>query len=204
MRRMLFGRVCGAAIGGLIAIGGAARAAAQPAPEGASGARFAVEGYLAHYSLDDRVAVGKQSLGAFGLRLTFIHPEPAATSRPMVDRLTGGFFATFSPNQGRPSVNTLHVGVETIMPFLARPAGGHLDPFASFGLGIFRTSSENQLTTTGAGRINRSDLAFTPALGTRIALFDGIGARADLRAPLLFGPAITANFVAEGGLYVSF
>jgi len=178
-------------------------AAAQPRTGPGAGYRYTVEGYLAQYSLDDRIGTDKQALGAFGARVMFVRPDPDRASRSMVDRAVGGVFATFSPNQGTPAINTLHIGVETDIPFVARPIGGHLDPFFGFGIGAFRTSRPNALAG-GPKRITRTDLAFTPALGTRIPFFSGIGARGDVRMPLVFGMSTTANFVAEGGLYVSF
>jgi hypothetical protein len=166
--------------------------------------RYTLEGYVAQYSLDDRIGTSKQNIGGGGLRLTFNRPEVPRAGRSIVDRATGNVFATYTPRQGTPSVSTLHYGVESDFPVLQHPAGGVLDPFFAFGLGLFHTSRENLVSTTSRGRINRTDFAFTPALGTRVALARGTGLRGDVRMPVVFGTSTTANFVGEVGVYVSF
>src|SRR5947209_4157842 len=102
------------------------RAGAQPhaAPTGDAGFSYSVEGYVAQYSLDTKVATNVRSIGAFGARVMFIRPDPDRDSRSIIDRAVGGVFATFSPNQGTPALNTLHIGVETDLPFFVRPIGG--------------------------------------------------------------------------------
>lgn len=202
MRRGEWRRVI-AGIGVLAASVAPSVAWAQPKKSG-DDFRYSIEGYLAEYSIDDKLGNDRSSHGGFGARVLINRPDPdRAEPHSVVDRAVGGFFATFTPNQGTPSLNTLHVGFETDVPFLLRPAAGHFDPFFGVGIGVFRTSRPN-LLAGGTKRINRSDLAFTPAVGTRIPFFNGIGARGDLRMPIVFGLSTTANFVAEGGLYVSF
>jgi len=164
-----------------------------------------VEAYAARYALDDRVGTNKQNLDGFGLRLMYERRDPARPATTFLDRARGGAFATYTTKQGSPNLSTLHLGLQTDLSFLQRPLGGVLDPFFSFGIGIFRSSRENLVTTTRAGkRIVESSFSFIPGLGTRIGLVDRFGARVDLRAPFLFGTSSTANFVGEGGLYVSF
>lgn len=194
--------------GAAIAAGTAAVVAVAVAPRHAAaqdalGFRYTLEAYAASYTLDDAIGTNKQNLGGFGARLTLNPREPDRPRATLADRAVGALFATYTAKQGSPDVSTLHVGAQTDASFLPRPLGGILDPFLSLGLGIFRTSREN-LIAPGGKRITRSDLAFSPAVGTRIHLGRGIGARGDLRAPLVFGTATTANFVAEGGLFVSF
>ncbi|MBV9881330.1 MAG: hypothetical protein JO180_12575 [Gemmatirosa sp.] len=174
-----------------------------PAPD-APTFRYSVEGYLAQYALDDKTNSNSQSIGGFGLRLMAYRGASAAGGRGALDRASTSVFATFTPDQGTPKGNSIHVGAAIDVPFFRAPLGGVLDPFASVGLGVFHTSRDVPNTTGGSGRLRRSDLALTPGVGTRIPFFNGIGARADLRAPIVFGFQTTANFVAEGGLYVSF
>ena len=164
-----------------------------------------IEAYAARYALDDRVGTNKQNLDGFGLRLMYERRDPARPATNFLDRARGGAFATYTTKQGSPNLSTLHLGLQTDLSFLQRPLGGVLDPFFSFGIGIFRSSRENLVTTTRVGkRIVESSFSFIPGLGTRIGIVDRFGARVDLRAPLLFGTSSTANFVGEGGLYVSF
>jgi hypothetical protein len=170
---------------------------------GATPFRHTLEAYVAQYSLDRRLGTNKRDLDGFGLRLTFQRPEAERTGRTVADRATGALFATYTPSQGDPKVSTLHAGAQTDVSILPRPVAGLLDPFASFALGVFYTSRAN-LVGTGGGRIRRTDLALTPGIGTRLRFLEGIGARGDLRMPLVFGLATTANVVAEAGLYVSF
>lgn len=181
----------------------AARLAAQ-APAEPAAFRYTVEGYLAHYRLDDQLATStRQRFGGFGARVTFNRPDPDRGARTSIlDRATGSLFATFTAKQGSPDVSTLHVGVQTDFSILPHPLGGHVDPFFGLSLGIFRTSRENIVNRSG--RVNHSDLALSPGAGVRIPFFRGIGARGDVRAPLVFGTSTTANVVFEGGLYLSF
>ena len=194
------GKVRWLAVVGLL-VAPIARVAAQPAGRG-SPFRYVVHGYLAQYSLDDRLAPGKQNLGGFGLRLGFNPPDPDRPTRGILDRAQGSLFATYTAKQGNPDMTTVHVGVATDFSLLPRPAGGHLDPFFGLGLGVFITSVEPVLQ--GTDRVKRSDLAVTPGVGLRVPFFNGIGARGDVRAPLVFGASTTANVVAEAGLYFSF
>jgi hypothetical protein len=179
----------------------AAARAQQPA---APGFRFSVEGYLAQYALGDALRLSARSPWGYGVRVVGTRRDPSRVTHSLAERATGGFFAAFTPQQGDPGVTTLHAGIQTDASFLDRPLAGVLDPFVSFGLGIFRTSIKNNTTFGNGKRVNRTDLAFTPALGTRIPFFNGVGARADLRVPIVFGVSTTVNLAAEGGLYVSF
>jgi hypothetical protein len=164
-----------------------------------------LEVFAARYALDDRVGTNKQNLDGFGVRFMYDRRDPTRPAASFLDRARGGAFATYTAKQGSPNLSTLHVGLQTDLSFLQNPLGGVLDPFFSFGLGIFRTSRENVVTTTRAGkRIVESSFSFVPGLGTRIGFGDRLGARVDVRAPFLFGTSSTANFVGEGGLYVNF
>jgi hypothetical protein len=180
------------------------------APAGAAAQRRVeeiktVEAYAARYALDNRVGTSKQNLDGFGLRLMYERRDPTRPAASFLDRTRGGAFATYTAKQGSPNLSTLHIGLQTDLSFLQNPLGGVIDPFFSFGIGIFRSSRENLVTSTRAGkRIVESDFALTPALGTRVGLLDRFGARLDLRMPFLFGTSATANFVGEGGVYFSF
>jgi hypothetical protein len=192
-----------------LAAAGAAALAMAGVPVGA-GAQVrelrTVEAYAARYSLHAQLGSGRQDLDGFGLRLQFDRFDPERPGRTLFDRTRGGVFATYTAKQGTPNISTLHVGVQTDASVLPRPLAGVLDPFISFGIGLLHTSQETLVaTTTSQGhRITRTDFAFTPAVGTRLGVVNRVGARVDLRAPFVFGASTTANFVAEGGLYVSF
>ena len=176
------------------------QAAAQDQPLGIRPTRFTAQVYLAQYSLDNAAADGgRAGVGGFGGRLMFNRSTAANALRTFFTRASGGVFATYT-NQD--DVSTLHYGVQgDVALFPAPVARGWLDPFISVGLGGFRTSVNNPL---GEGNIVNTDLALTPAAGTRIPLFSGISFRGDLRAPIIFGESTTVNFVAEGGLSLSF
>jgi hypothetical protein len=177
-----------------------AAAAQRRGPE-----RRTLEPFVARYSLDDRVGTSKQNLDAYGLRLQFERVDEGRPTRNLLDRTRGGVFATYSPKQGSPDLSTLFFGVQTDASILPTPLGGALDPFVSFGIGVFRTSRENVVTTNQTGkRIVQTAFSFIPAVGTRVGLIDRVGARVDLRAPFLFGSSTTANFVGEAGVYFSF
>jgi hypothetical protein len=69
------------------------------------------------------------------------------------------------------------------------------------GAGVLRSKAE---PATGRS-VTSSDFAVTPAVGTRIPFFSGIGFRGDLRSPIVFSDGDTrVHFLAEGGIYVSF
>jgi hypothetical protein len=189
----------GAALAALPAI-----AHAQTSTDGGQPYRFTVEGYLAQYWLDNGVA-DKQGLGGFGGRLMFNRSTPARAVRTLADRATVGVFATYTTGQGDPEVSTLHAGAEVDASLFGAPiASGFLDPFVSIGAGFYRVSADLPATTGSNDRRVRTDFALTPAAGTRVPFFNGIGARGDLRLPIIFGNTTSVNFVAEGGLYVSF
>ena len=179
----------------------ASQAAAQDQPMGIRPTRFTAEVYLAQYSLDNAAADGgRAGVGGFGGRLMFNRSTAANALRTFFTRASGGVFATYT-NQD--DASTLHYGVQgDVALFPAPVARGWLDPFISVGLGGFRTSVDNP---SGSGSIVNTDLALTPAAGTRIPLFSGMSFRGDLRAPIIFGDGNTSvNFVAEGGLSLSF
>ena len=178
----------------------ASQAAAQDTPLGVRPTRFTAQLYLAQYSLDNAgTDGGRQGLGGFGGRLMFNRSTAAEALRTFFTRASGGAFATYT-NQD--DFSTLHYGVQGDVALVPAPvARGFLDPFVSVGLGAFRQSVNNPL---GEGSIVNTDFALTPAVGTRVPLFSGISFRGDLRAPIIFGESTTANFVAEGGLSLSF
>ena len=154
--------------------------------------RRTVELFGARYALADKIGTDKSSLDGLGARLQFERYDPDRPARSLWGRTRGGLFAAYTTSQGTPELSTLHVGVQT-------------DASVLFGIGLFHTSRQNLLTQIGNGRrIKRTDFAFTPAVGTRIGMVDRFGARVDLRAPFVFGTSMTANFVAEGGIYFSF
>lgn len=181
----------------------AGRAGAQDTPVGVRPYRFTVEGLLAQsYLNDDLVGGDKNTFGGYGVRVLFNRSTPAAALRSFADRASVGAFLTASSGQGALDVSTLHFGVQADVSMLPRPAfRGTLDPFFSLGVGAFRTTFG---PTTGTGDIKNTDLAVTPAIGTRLSLFSGIGFRGDLRAPIVFGNSTTVNGVAEGGIFLSF
>jgi len=183
-------------------------AAALPATAGAQRQleqRHTVEVYAAQYALQSGFGIAKKDIGGFGLRYEFERFDPERPGRTLFDRTRGGVFATYTAKQGSPDATTLHVGVQTDASMLPRPFLGAVDPFISFGIGLFHTSQASVIPTTSqAKRISRTDFAFTPAVGTRHGVVNRAGVRLDLRPPFVFGLSTTANFVAEGGLYVSF
>jgi hypothetical protein len=182
----------------LIALPGS-QAIAQDAPLGVRPTRFTAELYLAQYSFDNPGGGDREGLGGFGGRLMFNRSTASEALRTFFTRASGGVFATYTTKD---DASTLHYGVQGDVALFPAPiARGFLDPFVSVGLGGFRTSVNNPL---GEGNIVNTDLAFTPAAGTRIPLFNGISFRGDLRVPVIFGESTTVNFVAEGGLSLSF
>lgn len=181
----------------------AARAAAQDTPAH----RFTLEGYAAAMRFDGAAIPGNDnSPGGYGARLMFNHAEPSRALRSFFGRASAGVFATFTTGQGNLDTRTTHYGVEGEAPLFRAPLYHLLDPFVSLGAGVLRTSSQAQTATgvTTTGRFVTNDFALTPAVGTRIPLFGGIGFRGDLRLPVVFGDKTTINSVAQGGVYVSF
>jgi hypothetical protein len=175
-------RAASAALAGAIAVAALApaRASAQDTPVGMRPYRFTVEGLLAQSYLDDAlVGSGKQSFGGYGVRVLFNRSTPAATLRSFAERASVGAFLVRTNAQGTGDLATTHAGVQADVSLLPRPAfRGTLDPFVSLGLGGFRT----------AGRgFSNTDLAVTPAIGTRLSIIQGFGLRGDLRAPVVFG-----------------
>ena len=179
------------------------RAAAQDTPVGVRPYRFTIEGLLAQsYLNDDLVGNDKNTFGGYGVRVLFNRSTPAATLRSFAQRASVGAFLTASSGQGARDAATLHYGVQADVSLLPRPAfRGTLDPFFSLGVGGFRSA---YAPASGTGDIEKTSLAVTPALGTRLSLLQGFGVRGDLRAPIVFGNKTTVNGVAEGGVFVSF
>ena len=180
----------------ILAAVAASPAAAQEA--GPQPYRFTVEGYLANYSFDRGQGGDRASVGGYGVRVMFNRSTVAAAARTFFDRASAGAFATFTAEQD--GVSTQHIGGQVDVALLPTPiASGLLDPFVSVGAGVLRSSYDAPNVPTS------TDFAFTPAAGTRIRLFSGIGFRGDLRFPIVFSDGDTrAHFLAEGGVYVSF
>jgi hypothetical protein len=181
----------------------AAAAVAQDTSVGERPYRFTVEGYLAQSRFDGGTVAGdKSNLGGYGARVMFNRSTPAATLRSVFDRASVGAFATFTGKQGEVAASTVHYGVQGDVSLFPTPiARGFLDPFVSVGLGALRTSYD---AAGISGRVVNTDLAFTPAVGTRLGFPGGFGFRGDIRFPVVFGSSTTLNTVAEGGVYLSF
>jgi hypothetical protein len=161
--------------------------------------RFTVEGYLANYFAYDRGPGGdRASIGGYGVRAMFNRSTVARAARSFFDRASAGVFATFTGEQD--GVSTQHFGGQVDVALLPTPiAGGLIDPVVSLGAGALRSSYEAPNVPSS------TDLSIIPAAGARIPFFSGIGARADLRAPLVFSDGDTrVHFLAEAGIYISF
>jgi hypothetical protein len=178
----------------------ASAAAAQDTPTGVQPYRFTVEGYLANYWLDRGESLDRASVGGYGARVMFNRSTPATVARTFFSRASVGAYATFTAEQDR--VSTQNLGVQLDVPiFPMAIAAGRLDPFISLGAGVLRSKAEllNDVEATN------TDFTIIPAAGTRIPFFSGIGFRGDLRAPIVFSDGNTQlNFLAEGGIYISF
>jgi hypothetical protein len=184
--------------GGLVLAAGPAIAGAQDTPEGVRPYRFTVSGHLANYWLDRGEGGDRASVGGYGVRVMFNRSDVARAARTFFDRASAGAFATFTAEQD--GVSTQNLGGQVDVSLFSAPvARGFLDPFISLGAGVLRSSYEND-------RIEATtDFAITPAAGTRIPFFSGLGFRGDLRAPIVFSDGNTqVNFLAEGGIYISF
>lgn len=179
-------------------LAGATAASAQEAT-GVQPYRFSVEGYLANYWLDRGGDLDRANVGGYGVRMMFHRSTPAEVARTFFSRASVGAYATFTSEQDR--VSTQNLGVQLDVPLFATAiASGRLDPFVSLGAGVFRNKSEQP-----GGDVTTTDFTIIPAAGTRIPFFSGIGFRGDLRAPIVFSDGNTQlNFLAEGGIYVSF
>ena len=179
---------------------GAVSASAQESSTGVQPYRFTVEGYLANYWLDRGGDLDRASVGGYGARVMFNRSTAAAVARSFFNRASAGAYATFTAEQDRVSTQNLGVQVDVAL-FPTAIASGRLDPFLSLGAGVLRSKAEQ---TTGDDRTT-TDFTIIPAAGTRIPFFSGIGFRGDLRMPIVFSDGNTQlNFLAEGGLYVSF
>lgn len=173
-----------------------APAAAQDTDTGIRPYRFTAGAYLAQYSLDPGVG-DRVGQGGYGVRLMFNRSDAARAARSLFGRATAGVFATLT-SEG--DVSSQNFGVQADVALLPTPiARGLLDPFVSLGIGGFRTSVDD-----GTNDFSETNLAITPAAGTRVPLLGGIGFRGDLRAPIVFGSDTRVQWLAEGGLYVSF
>jgi hypothetical protein len=177
-----------------------APAAAQNTSTGVQAYRFTVEGYLANYWLDRGGDLDRASVGGYGARVMFNRSTPADVARTFFNRSSVGAYATLTAKQD--NVTTQNLGVELDVPLLPTAiAGGRLDPFVSLGAGVLRSKSDQ---ASGDSRTT-TDFTIIPAAGTRIPFFSGIGFRGDLRLPIVFSDGNTQlNFLAEGGVYVSF
>ena len=175
-----------------------ATAAAQDTPAGTRPYRFTVSGHLANYWLDRGEGGDRASVGGYGIRVMFNRSDVAETARGFFGRASAGAFATFTSEQD--GVSTQNIGGQVDVDLLPAPiARGFLDPFVSLGLGVLRSSYEDERIES------TTDFAITPAAGTRIPFFGGVGFRGDLRAPIVFSDGNTQlNFLAEGGIYISF
>ncbi len=172
--------------------------AAQDTPTGVRPYRFTAEGYLANYWLDRGQDLDRASVGGYGVRLMFNRSDAARAARTLFGRSSVGVFATLTTAQDGVSTQNLGGQVDVAL-FPAPIARGLLDPFLSLGAGVLRTDYDDRT------RQNSSDFAITPAAGTRIPFFSGIGFRGDLRAPIVFSDGDTrAHLLAEGGFYISF
>jgi hypothetical protein len=162
--------------------------------------RFTVEGFLANYWLDRGGDLDRASVGGYGARVMFNRSTPADVARTFFNRSSVGAYAVFTAEQDR--VSTQNLGVQLDVPILPTAiAAGRLDPFVSLGAGVLRSKAE---LANGQDRTT-TDFTIIPAAGTRIPFFSGIGFRGDLRLPIVFSDGNTQlNFLAEGGLYVSF
>ncbi len=191
-----------AALAGLAALV-PAHARAQDTPAGVRPYRFTVEGLLAQsYLADELVGGDRNTFGGYGVRVLFNRSTPANALRSLADRASVGAFLVASSGQGPRDAASLHYGVQADVSLFPRPVfRGTLDPFFSLGAGALRTA---YAARSGTGDVKRTNLAVTPALGTRLSLLQGFGLRGDLRAPVVLGSSTTVNAVAEGGVFVSF
>lgn len=185
------------------ALGAASLCAAAPAAAQdptVQAYRFTVQGYLANYWLDRGGDLDRASVGGYGARVMFNRSTPADVARTFFNRSSVGAYATITSEQDR--VSTQNLGVQLDVPlFPTAIAAGRLDPFVSLGAGVLRSSAEQ---LSGDDRTT-TDFTIIPAAGTRIPFFSGIGFRGDLRLPIVFSDGNTQlNFLAEGGIYVSF
>lgn len=159
--------------------------------------RFTLEGYLSQMSLDSD-ASSRTGLGGFGVRAMFNRSDVAKAARTLFERASAGAFWTYAKKSG---ATYNHIGGEVDVPVVSAPINGLFDPFVGLGAGVFRASAPSGVRGT---KLTSTDFALTPAAGIRIPFFSGIGARGDLRLPIVFGNSTSVNFAAEGGIYLSF
>ena len=187
-------RALGIAIAAAVAAAPFTAAAQEAGPQPY---RFTVEGYLSQMSLDSD-ASSRTGLGGFGVRAMFNRSTVAAAARTFFDRASAGAFWTYAKKSG---VSFNHIVGEVDVALLPAPINGLFDPLISVGAGVFRSSAPSGVS---GAKLTSSDFAVTPGAGIRVPFFSGIGARGDLRMPIVFGASTSVNFVAEGGLFVSF
>ncbi len=203
MRRPRRAPLTPAFAGAAVLAGVAVPAAAQDTEVGVRPYRFTVQGYVVQSRFDGAAVPGSAiSRGGYGARIMFNRSTAAATLRHFVERGTVGAFASYTGRQGDRAASTLHYGVQgDVALFATPPFRGVLDPFVSVGAGALRTAHD---ASGVRGRVVATNVALTPAVGTRLQLARGLGLRGDLRLPLVFGRSFTANPTAEGGAYLSF
>ncbi|HET7456232.1 MAG TPA: hypothetical protein VFJ74_01170 [Gemmatimonadaceae bacterium] len=167
----------------------------------APASRFAVELYLAQYSVETE-ASSRTGLGGFGARVMFGHSDATNVLRTFFNRARAGAFITYTAKQKENDVATTHVGAQADFPLLATPMNGYLDPFVSLGAGVFHASTTGSVAGTNT---TSNDFALTPAVGTLIPITGAISFRGDLRDVVIFGQnKTTNNFLAEGGISIGF
>ena len=164
-----------------------------------------LEIYAAHYWLDAQGSGSRPTLGGVGGRLmtTFGRHDRTTGGGSWYTRSAFGVFATYTAKQNDNQVTTIHYGAQVDAQLLPMPLAHVLDPFVSLGVGGFRTKVDNA-GLLGGESVTNTDLAITPALGSHFRLTPNIAIRGDLRDVIIFGDKTTNNYVAEGGLSLSF
>ena len=158
-----------------------------------------VELYAAAYSSETALTGSRTGRGGIGLRLMFgLGPTPIPAHSILQRTKVGAFIMYTASSDNNPKV--WNVGAEGDLPIFRAPLARWLDPFVSVGLGWFRASvgQGNGLTLVD------SHFAATPGAGALFRITDRVHLRGDLRMPIVFGSATRLQYVAEGGLAVSF
>ena len=169
--------------------------------------RFALELYLAQYSVDNPApGEGRTGVGGVGARMMFGNADATKVVSTFFNRARAGIFATYTAEKD--FVSTWHIGGQADFPLFAAPvANGFLDPFVSLGAGIFRATIDNDAfggNVPSGFDASSNDFALTPAIGTLIPITGAIKFRGDLRDVITFDNGTTNNFVAEGGISIGF
>ena len=180
-------------------------ARAQSATPAAETESSSLEIYAAHSWFDAQGTGSRPTLGGVGGRLmtTFGRHNSMTGGGSWFTRSAFGVFATYTAKQNDNQMTTIHYGAQVDAHLLPTPLEHVLDPFVSLGVGGFRTKVENT-GLLGGGSVTNTDLAITPALGSHFHLTPNIAIRGDLRDVIIFGDKTTNNYVAEGGLSLSF